>query len=93
DDARTRLNCLTTLFSDCMVYLRVGKGEGAADRLLPLIRKLAKAIHKDVMKSHVDAPASDEAGESYVKRIVEQKSLRCLVVADNVWEEEVVKKL
>lgn len=77
NQARTRLDCLRAHFSDGVVWLQVGMGEGATDRLPTLMRKLAKALHEDVMKSHVDAPTLGEAGESYVKRIVEQESLRC----------------
>ena len=92
-DARTRLDRLRALFPDGVVGLRVGKGEGAADRLPRLMQELAKTFHEDVMAKGVAAPAVDEAGEGYVKNIVQQESLRCLVVADDVWEEEVVEKL
>ncbi len=93
DQARTRLNRVRALFPDGVVWLRVGKGEGLPDRLPPLMLKLAQALHKDVLKMCVRGPGVGEDGESYVKRIVEQKSLRCLVVADDVWESEVVDKL
>lgn len=45
------------------------------------------------MHKRADPPAVGENGESYVKKIVSQESLRCLVVADDVWEAEVVEKL
>ncbi|CAN0020161.1 unnamed protein product, partial [Ectocarpus fasciculatus] len=93
DQARARLGRLRACFSDGVVWLRVGKGAGAADRLTRLMHKLASAFHKEVVKMRVEAPAVGETGESYVKRVVEQESLRCLVVADDVWEEEVIKKL
>ncbi|CAM9091318.1 unnamed protein product, partial [Laminaria digitata] len=93
DQARTRLDRVRARFSDGVVWLRVGKGAGGADRLPPLMRKLAKTLHEHVMKSHVDAPEVGEEGESYVKKIVELTKKRCLVVADDVWEEEVVEKL
>eukprot|EP00903_Cladosiphon_okamuranus_P019673 g18082.t1 len=93
DQARTRLNRLRALFPDGVVWLRVGKGEGAADRLPPLMLRLAKSFHEEVMARCVHGPEVGEDGENYVKRIVEQKSMRCLVVADDVWENEVVDKL
>lgn len=93
DQACTRLDRVRALFPDGVVWLRVGKGEGAADRLPTLMRTLAKALHENVMEKRVEAPAAGEAGEGYAKRIVEQESLRCLVVADDVREVEVVEKL
>lgn len=44
------------------------------------------------MRKHVGPPEVGENGESYVKKIVSQESLRCLVVADDVWEAEVVER-
>eukprot|EP00752_Nemacystus_decipiens_P006434 g5796.t1 len=96
DQARTRMDRLERMrarFSDGVVYLRVGKGEGAADRLPDLMRKLAKALHEDVMKKIVGAPKAGEKGESYVKKMLTQKKKRCLVVADDVWEPQVIAKL
>ena len=91
DQARTRLDRVRALFPDGVVWLRVGKGQGATDLLLTLMSKLAKELH--MMLKGVDAPELGEDGGSYVKRIVEQESLRCLVVADNVWESSVVQEL
>lgn len=93
DQARTRLDCVRALFPDGVVWLRVGKGEGAVDRLPALMRKLAKAFHENVMKMSVRSPVLDEDGDSYVNAIVSQEYLRCLVVADDVWESDVVEKL
>eukprot|EP00752_Nemacystus_decipiens_P007688 g6871.t1 len=93
DDARTRLEGVRARFPDGVVWLRVGRKEGNADRLPHLMLALAKALHEDVMQKRVDAPAAGERGESYVRKIVSQQSLRCLVVADDVWHAEVVGKL
>ena len=93
DQTRTRLDRVRTLFSHGVVWLRVGRGAGAPDRLRPLMHGLAKAVHEDVMGRNVDAPAVGEDGQSYVKKIMLQERLRCLVVADDVWDEEVVEKL
>ncbi|CAM9378410.1 unnamed protein product, partial [Hapterophycus canaliculatus] len=93
DQARTRLDRVRTLFPQGVVWLRVGKGEGNSDRLPALMRKLAKAFHEGVMKRSVRAPMLDDDGDNYVKEIVSQENLRCLVVADDVWEPDVVEKL
>ena len=93
DEARSRLDRVRALFPDGVVWLRVGKEEGGADRLPTLMRTLAKAFYENVMEKHVEAPAAGEEGERYVKKIVLQESLRCLVVADDVWEVQVVEKL
>ncbi|CAM9783453.1 unnamed protein product [Scytosiphon promiscuus] len=91
--ARTRLDRVRALFPQGVVWLRVGKREGAADRLPVLMRKLAKAFHQDAMNMSVRAPMVDEDGDSYVNAIVSQGDLRCLVVADDVWEQDVIEKL
>lgn len=41
DQARARMDRVRALFPDGVVWLRVGKGAGAADRLLHLMRMLA----------------------------------------------------
>lgn len=55
--------------------------------------KLAKRFRQDVMKEGVAAPEAGEDGGSYVNKIVSHEKLKCLVVADDVWENEVVEKL
>lgn len=91
DQARTRMDRVRALFPDGVVWLRVGQGKRVADRLRTLMLELANALGEVI--ECVDAPEMGEDGESYVKRIVSQEKLRCLVVADDVWEEEVAKKL
>ncbi|CAN0154938.1 unnamed protein product [Scytosiphon promiscuus] len=82
---------LRALFLDGVVWLRVGKGAGESDRLRRLLFKLAKRLNE--MVECVDAPKVGEDGGSYVKKIVSQEKLKCLVVADDVWEKEVVESL
>ena len=91
--ARARLDRVRALFPDGVVWLRVGKGQGSAHRLPALMLKLAIRVREDILNESVEAPAVGEGGESYVKKIMSQESLRCLVVADDVWEKEVVDKL
>lgn len=93
EQARTRLDRVRALFPDGVVWLRVGKGKGGADGLPSLMLNLAKRLHEDVLELSVGAPAVGEDGESYVKKILSQESLRCLVVADDVWDAEMVRKL
>eukprot|EP00752_Nemacystus_decipiens_P010888 g9681.t1 len=93
DEARTRLDSVRALFPDGVVWLRVGKGAGTADRLPSLMLTLAQAVFENVMGKRVAPPAVGENGERYVKKILTQKNSRCLVVADDVWESSVVEKL
>ncbi|CAN0449696.1 unnamed protein product, partial [Ectocarpus sp. 12 AP-2014] len=81
------------LFPHGVVWLRVGKGAGAGDRLHRLMHELAKRLYEEVMGRRVDAPELGEDGGSYVNKIVSQEELKCLVVADDVWEAAVVEKL
>eukprot|EP00903_Cladosiphon_okamuranus_P021654 g19908.t1 len=76
------------LFADGVVWLSVGNGAGAADRSPRLMLKLAKRLHQGV-----GPPVAGGDGGSYVKIIVSQEELKCLVVAYDVWEGEVVQAL
>ncbi|CAN0088028.1 unnamed protein product, partial [Scytosiphon promiscuus] len=86
-----RLNRVRALFPDGVVWLRVGRG--GADRLFSLMGELSRWVHEDVMKGRVEAPGWFVDGESYVKTIMSRESMRCLVVADDVWEAKVVDRL
>lgn len=68
DEARTRLDRVRALFPDGVVWLRMGKGEGGADRLPSLMLRLAKRLHEDIMGEGVDAPAVGKDDEGYVKK-------------------------
>lgn len=90
-------------FSDGVVWLPVH--ESAANRLPSLMLQLARMIRDDIV-GEVSGEVAGEAchcaknlgqgGTSYVKEVMTGRfhegrgPLRCLVVADNVWEEEVV---
>ncbi|CAM9547199.1 unnamed protein product, partial [Hapterophycus canaliculatus] len=82
-------------FSDGMVWLPVNKS--AKDRLHSLMLQLARVVHVDIAHSMGDPPAASDDCVAYVNKLLGRgrsgRGLKCLVVADNVWEEEVVSKL
>lgn len=82
-------------FSDGIVWLSVN--EGANERLPSLMRQLARTVHEDIGGSVGIPPTASNDGAAYMKQFVEEghgrNGLKCLVVADNVWEEEVVSEL
>ena len=61
----SRLDRLRALFPDGVVWLGVGKGAGAPDRLPALMRDLAIGLGKVI--GGVGAPEAGEDGGSYVK--------------------------
>ena len=80
---------LREFFSDGVLWLTVGRGANASH----VMQQLAVAVHEDVRESVGSLP-TDADGQAYVKRQIVDGSLgggglRCLVVADNVWDEEV----
>lgn len=93
-------------FSDGVLWLSVNTG--AKDRLPSLMLQLAGMVHESIGGRVGRPPAPPEDGAAYIKRRMEgdnkkgkeaphgerrKRGLKCLVVADNVWEEEVVSKL
>lgn len=70
---------------------------GAKERLPSLMLQLARMVHREIEDSVGRPPATSEDGVTYIKQRVERaherKGLKCLVVADNVWEKEAVSKL
>lgn len=93
DVTRTRLDRVRALFPDGVVWLRVGRGGGAADRIPSLMHNFAMEVWEGVMQKRVNPPAVGGSGESYVRKIMLQESLRYLVVADDVWEAGVLEKV
>ncbi|CAM9624682.1 unnamed protein product, partial [Ectocarpus sp. 6 AP-2014] len=82
-------------FSDGIVWLPVN--EGALDNLPCLMLQLAQMVFEDIGGSVGRRPSGSDDGLDYVKQQVENghgsKGLKCLVVADNVWESDVVSQL
>eukprot|EP00752_Nemacystus_decipiens_P012279 g10885.t1 len=82
-------------FADGIVWLTVN--DGAKERLPSLMRRLARRVYEVVGGSVGRPPAPSDDGAAYIKRFVGRghggEGSKCLVVADNVWEEEVISKL
>ncbi|CAN0161211.1 unnamed protein product [Ectocarpus fasciculatus] len=82
-------------FSDGIVWLPVN--EGAQENLPCLMLQLAQMVFEDIGGSVGRRPSGSDDGLTYVKQRVknghEGKGLKCLVVADNVWESDVVAQL
>lgn len=74
-------------------------GEGAKDRLSEVILHLARMVYETVMLRACRPPrisgvgVTPEDGAAYIHEVVNESNLRFLVVADNVWEAEVLKEL
>ncbi|CAM9623475.1 unnamed protein product [Ectocarpus sp. 6 AP-2014] len=87
-----RSNEVRQAFSDGVVWLTVN--HGAKDRLPSLMLQLAHMVCEEVGGRR---PATSDDGEACIKEQIQRghggKGLKCLVVADNVWEKEVVWKL
>ena len=82
-------------FHDGIVWMPINKG--AHSRLPSLMLKLARMVYEDVGGSVGSAPTASDDGAAYIKQRMGEghlgKGLKCLVVADNVWEKEVVLEL
>ena len=84
-------------FADGNVWLHVDSA--GEDRVPSLLKQLAELVHEDIDGLNGDPPADweDFDGAAYVKRLVEDghdgQGLKYLVVADNIWEPEIVRKL
>ncbi len=82
-------------FADGVVWLAVN--EGANARLPSLMLQLAHKVHEDIGRTAGVRPTASDDSVAYIKRCVESgrrgDGLKCLVVADNVWEKEVISEL
>ena len=83
---------LRKAFSDGILWLTVN--EGAKLHLPSLMLQLARMVYEDVGGGVGYRPAESSDSAAYIKQRMEScPGLKCLVVADNVWEKEVVSKL
>lgn len=83
-------------FSDGILWLVVNNS--VKDRLSSLMWQLATMVHDDILGSTGPAPAgSGDGATRYVKKRLDKGNggmgLRCLVVADDVWDAEVIVAL
>lgn len=88
-----RSNAVREAFSDGIVWLTVNNG--ANDCLSSLMLQLARMVYEDIGGRVGGQPnESGDNADAYIKQRMENghggKGLKCLVVADNVWEKEVV---
>lgn len=85
------------VFPDGIVWLDIGVG--GEDRLPLLLNRLAELVYEDIdgLRGEPPVDSEDFDGAAFVKRLVEEghggQGLKCLIVADNVWEPEVVRQL
>ncbi|CAB1096338.1 unnamed protein product [Ectocarpus sp. CCAP 1310/34] len=91
-----RSNVVRESFSDGIVWLTVNYG--ANKRLPSLMLQLARMVQEDI-GGRVGGHPNESGGnaDAYIKQRMENghggKGLKCLAVADNVWEKEVVSML
>ncbi|CAM9580687.1 unnamed protein product [Sphacelaria rigidula] len=94
-----RLSRVRALFSDGVVWLHVGRD--AAERLPGLMQSLAQRVYEDVLDSRGyppgQSPIEPKNGTAYVQEAMltclKRQGLQCLLVANDVWEPEVVQEL
>lgn len=99
DKAVEGLVHLRALFPDGVVWLHVGRD--ATERLPAIMEDLAARVYEDVANSTGygpgECPTDPKSGAAYVRDRVAPKAagktLRCLLVADDVWEAKVVDEL
>eukprot|EP00752_Nemacystus_decipiens_P017158 g15372.t1 len=84
-------------FHKGILWLQVGRG--AKDRLPELMIRLADMVYESVMsktcrpRREMDLDCNPEDGATYIQEVVDESSRRFLVVADDVWEVEVLEEL
>lgn len=84
-------------FRDGVLWLSVGKG--AKDRLPALMFDLATSVWKTVLRKTGRRPQRAnvginlEDGAAYIRDVAEENNRRFLVVADDVWDVEVLREL
>ena len=83
----------------CSGVLWLPVGQGAKNRLSALMFDLAERVYETVMVKTCRPPRkakvllNTEDGAAYIREVVDESSRRFLVVADDVWDAEVVEEL
>ena len=84
-----------SFFTDGIIWLSVD--DGATDLLPSLMERLAGMVDKNMSERDRQTLVYRDSGTEHIKRYIERgrqgQGLRCLVVADNVWDPEVVREL
>lgn len=100
DQMLRRRNRVREHFSSGVVWLRVGKGAGVANRIPALMSRLATKVYEELADSYGYAPGASPTGPgngtTFIREFVEGTAgirKRCLVVADDVWEADVIAEL
>lgn len=111
DRVLRRLNRVREHFCDGVVWLRVGRGAGAAERVPALMSHLAKTVYEELADSYGYAPGASPTeprdGSVFVRDFVlgttgggavaaaaaTSRQKRCLIVADDVWEVDILEEL
>lgn len=102
DQALDALNCVRAHFCDGVVWLRVGKGAGSPHRLPEIMKKLASEVHSEILGHSGSGPGASPqknplGGSAYIREALRKckdgRRTRCLVVADDVWESQVLEEL
>lgn len=84
-------------FQQGVLWLPVGRG--AKDRLPALLLRLANMVYETVLQKNCRPPqrsgvgVEPEDGAAYISEMVHEGSRRYLVVADDVWDVEVLEEL
>lgn len=82
-------------FSDGIIWLSINAD--VQESLPSLMLRLACMVYEDIGGGVGHRPAAPDDGAAYIKQRLEKdrsgQRLTCLLVADNVWEQEVVSKL
>eukprot|EP00752_Nemacystus_decipiens_P008592 g7671.t2 len=102
DQVLRRQNRVREHFCDGVVWLRVGRGAGSAERVPALMSLLAKTVYEELADSYGFAPGASpndpRDGSAFIRNFVcgtgrAAGQKRCLIVADDVWEVDILEEL
>lgn len=102
DQALKTLNLVRTHFCDGVIWLPVGRGAGSPLHLPGIMNRLATMVHEDILGCRGYRPGASPHipldGSAYIHEAMrtakdDGEKMRCLVVADDVWESPVLEEL